>query len=129
MAFDPAAKLYIQDVTLRDGMHAGRLVDPVQPGGGQGRLEIEPDGVGFLLAALQLEEVAELGGEEPQPQPPAVGLDGLGELLPELGDGGRQRGGAGLDGDDGAGPQAEGLLPPPPARGSRGRRRGPGRSG
>src|SRR5579884_3853194 len=41
----------------------------------------------LLLAALKLKQIAELPGKEPNSHGSAFDLKGLGELLPELGDG------------------------------------------
>ena len=65
--------------------------------------EIEPDRVGLLFARLELEQVADLAREESQIERPALGVDGLGKLLPEFRD--RRRDGTrpAVDRDDGAG--------------------------
>ena len=63
----PAGNLPVTVHADPSTVDGSRPVDPVEHGRLLfGRPEVEPDGVRFLLPALQLEEVAELFGEQPE---------------------------------------------------------------
>ncbi len=94
-------------VPIRRSVDTDGLMYPIQSGPRRALgTEIHPDGVGFLLTALQLEEIVPLGGKQLQTNLPAADLDSLGELLPELRNGDGQAAAITYYSDGGIGPKA-----------------------